>query len=228
MSSTSDDVQTEVEQPLTINTDVNNSTPITSELTSARTKHVMIAEPDDDDNPHKRNNFYHPNQINSNELHTIRAKERELQSKQVQRLLMQRNRAVERKKLSSAYAQTKTVVFPAKKAELSTSSGLSATNPTGSNRNTPTPKLGNFPTVDLDAEAVQKELHLEDKKEFDYGYHFVHSSGKGVSVARDLSSLKRPLHKEIIHKNTYFTPSLVEICAEALSENFESTMQYLY
>jgi leucyl aminopeptidase len=185
-------------------------------------KHVTINERTDELSPQPRTQYYNENHINNNELHAIRAKEKDMQSKQVQRLMMQRNRAIERKKLSSAYAQTKTVVFPTKKAELSTSSSLQATM-TNSSRNTPTSKTFNQnpSSFDSDSEIISKELHLEEKKEFDYGYHFLHNSGKGVSVARDLSSLKTPLHKEIIHKNTYFTPSLVELCAESLAANFE-------
>lgn len=151
--------------------------PLTNEIVMSQ-KGVSIAEHDSGNEPTKRNTFYNHEPFNNNELHLIREKEKELQSKQIHRLLMQRNRTIERKKLSSAYAQTKNAVIPSRKLE--TPSNI--VNPiNNSSRNVLTPNRLQVSKLEEPEEdlKVNLELNLEEKKDFDFGYHFVHSSSKG-------------------------------------------------
>lgn len=139
-----------------------------------------------------------------NPLHEIRMKEKQMVDHQRKKLSSKIDRGLERKRLSSAF----------------TNARKEANNPNNI-FNLKSPR--DFNASVLSTNVNTKEDEEDEDGIFGRKFHYVHMDDEDVTVTKAFSRVTTAVttKRDKPLSNTYFVPSLVEICATAIASNVE-------
>ena len=144
----------------------------------------------------------------TNQLHEIRVKEWQMIETQRKKLASKIDRGLERKRLSSAFTHAR--------KEVSNVNNVF---------NIKSPRDFSSSSMSNNITTKEDEEEQEDDILFGRKFHFVHIVEEDVTITKACSraSTAKTSSREKPLSQTYFVPSLVELCASAIANNFERT-----
>nr|CAG4708094.1 unnamed protein product [Naegleria fowleri] len=142
----------------------------------------------------------------TNQLHEIRVKEWQMIETQRKKLASKIDRGLERKRLSSAFTHAR--------KEVSNVNNVF---------NIKSPRDFSSSSMSNNITTKEDEEEQEDDILFGRKFHFVHIVEEDVTITKACSraSTAKTSSREKPLSQTYFVPSLVELCASAIANNFE-------
>ncbi|KAG2379223.1 hypothetical protein C9374_007362 [Naegleria lovaniensis] len=142
----------------------------------------------------------------TNQLHEIRVKEKQMIEVQRKKLASKIDRGLERKRLSSAFTHAR--------KEASNVNNVF---------NIKSPREFSTSAMSNNIATKEDEEEQEDDVLFGRKFHFVHIIDEDVTITKACSraSTATTSLREKPLSQTYFVPSLVELCASAIANNFE-------